>query len=75
MACVCIATVVPRGFGTGGEVYSRNVVWIVVKAHRRCLMCVSTKCGCRWMDRVPVTKVIIGVMVIMVHEHPHASGC
>ena len=75
MACVCTATIVPRCGGMGGEVYSRIVVWSVVRAHSKCLMCVCTKCGCRWIDPVPVTKVIIVVMIMMVHEHPHASGC
>jgi hypothetical protein len=52
MACICMATVVPRCLGMGGEVYSRIVVWSVVKAHSKCLMCVCTKCGCRWIDSV-----------------------
>ena len=74
MACVCIATIVPRCVGMGGEVCSRVVVWSVVRAHGRCPMCGCTKCGCRWIDPVPVTKVIIVVMIMMVHEHPRASG-
>ena len=59
----------------GGDVYYRIVVWSVVRAHSRCLMCVCTKCGCRWIDPVLVTKVIIVIMILMVHEHPRASGC